>query len=339
MKTLKTIGIVLGSLILLALLAALVMPKDAVIERSVTIQASADQIFDHVKMFNKREAWYPWGRNDKSMKAEISENDGTVGASRSWVGDSVGEGIQTITRIVDKQTVETELKFTKPEESKVNTAISLEADGKDTKVTWAFKVPFGYPMNILIPFVKSDMDASIGPDFEKGLSLLKDILGQEAKGIFGGYQIKTVNFPGRQYLGKRDKVKFEDLTAYFSEHFPAEVGAIMGSGAQMEGMPSGLYYVYDEANGFTDMAAAIGFTGFATKEGYEVIKVPAGKAIEIDYYGPYEEADKAHYAIDDYMKFHQVTPKMPVIEEYVTDPGSEPDSKKWLTKITYLLEN
>ncbi len=30
--------------------------------------------------------------------------------------------------------------------------------------------------------------------------------------------------------------------------------------------------------------------------------------------------------------------KAPVIEEYVTDPGKEPDSSKWLTRIYFFAE-
>jgi hypothetical protein len=29
---------------------------------------------------------------------------------------------------------------------------------------------------------------------------------------------------------------------------------------------------------------------------------------------------------------------MPVIEQYVTDPGQEPDSSKWLTRVFYPVE-
>jgi len=135
MKTLKTIGIILASLIVLFLLAALVMPKEAVIKRSTTISASAEQIFDHVKLFEKREAWYPWGRNDPSMKSEVAGTDGDIGTTRSWVGDSVGSGVQEITKVVDNQRIETNLEFTSPEPAKVRTSVELIEKGAETEVT------------------------------------------------------------------------------------------------------------------------------------------------------------------------------------------------------------
>lgn len=339
MKTLKKVGLVLLSLIVLALLVGLVMPKDAAIKKSTLINASAEQIFDHVKYFEKRAAWYPWGLNDTSMKAEIKGDDGTVGATRSWEGDSVGTGIQTLTRIVANKRVDTDLKFILPEASEVATSMELEEVDGGTEVTWVFKIPFGYPMNLFIPFVKGDIHDAVGPDFEKGLAMLKDICDKEAKGIFRGFQVAEIDFPGKKFLGKRAKIKLEELTSFYTETFPPAAALLEGGQAEMDGMPCGLIYEFDEVNGLIDLAAAIGFKGEVSLAGYEILEVPAGKALLINFYGPYEASDKAHYAMEDYMKYHNLTSKIPVIEEYVTDPGLEPDPNKWLTKITYLLAN
>ena len=42
--------------------------------------------------------------------------------------------------------------------------------------------------------------------------------------------------------------------------------------------------------------------------------------------------------MDDYFKANGLEPSKLVMEEYVTDPGAEPDTSKWLTKIYYFLE-
>ena len=67
----------------------------------------------------------------------------------------------------------------------------------------------------------------------------------------------------------------------------------------------------------------------------EDINVPAGKAHVIDYYGAYEGIGDAHWAMDAFLKKNNLKAGAPVIEEYVTDPGIEPDQSKWLTKIYY----
>jgi effector-binding domain-containing protein len=336
MKTLKTIGIILGSLIILALLAGLVMPKDAVIERSTVINASAEQIFDHVKMFQKREAWYPWGQDDPSMTSEIKGDDGTVGASRSWTGDSVGSGIQTITKVVDNKSVECDMKFIAPEEAEVATAVELEEVEGGTKVTWAFKLPFGYPFNVMIPFIKGSADAQIGPDFEKGLAMLKDVCDKEAQGIFGGLKINQIDFPGISFVGKRDWVAMTDIQPFFAQNFGGIHASLSSRNISMESMPTGLYY--DMTPDSMDMVAAIAIANETSIPSFESINLSQGKALQIDFYGNYDDIVKAHEAIDAYVKYHGLSMKMPCMEEYVTDPGQEPDPNKWLTKITYLIE-
>lgn len=42
--------------------------------------------------------------------------------------------------------------------------------------------------------------------------------------------------------------------------------------------------------------------------------------------------------MDAYMRENKLEQLTPVIEEYVTDSGSEPDSTKWLTKVVYFVK-
>ncbi len=43
-------------------------------------------------------------------------------------------------------------------------------------------------------------------------------------------------------------------------------------------------------------------------------------------------------AMDEYIQANKLEQLTPVIEEYITDPGAEPDSTKWLTKIVYFVK-
>ena len=73
-------------------------------------------------------------------------------------------------------------------------------------------------------------------------------------------------------------------------------------------------------------------------EGFETFTVAGGKFLHIDYYGDYSATETAHVAMDEYIKANGLTHKYPVIEQYVTDPGQEPDPSKWLTKVYYPLQ-
>jgi effector-binding domain-containing protein len=43
-------------------------------------------------------------------------------------------------------------------------------------------------------------------------------------------------------------------------------------------------------------------------------------------------------ALDEYMAEKGLQYIPPVVEEYLTDPGQEPDTAKWLTKVIYFVE-
>jgi hypothetical protein len=42
--------------------------------------------------------------------------------------------------------------------------------------------------------------------------------------------------------------------------------------------------------------------------------------------------------MDEYMTSNKLRNVPPVIESYLTDPGAEPDTAKWLTKVIYYVE-
>jgi len=42
--------------------------------------------------------------------------------------------------------------------------------------------------------------------------------------------------------------------------------------------------------------------------------------------------------MNSYIIGNAITHEPPVLEEYVTDPGAEPDSMKWITTLTYFLK-
>ena len=103
----------------------------------------------------------------------------------------------------------------------------------------------------------------------------------------------------------------------------------------MDGMPCGLFFRMDERDGMIDMAAAIPIKQAVSLAGASSYSVETRTGLQIDYKGDYHGVSQAHRAMDAYMKDRGYLQDDPVIEEYVTDPGTEPDPSKWLTRVTY----
>ena len=110
------------------------------------------------------------------MEKKFTGTDGEVGAISYWKGNKdVGEGEQEITKIVDGERVEGELRFLKPFKSTSDCYLNVEevSAGK-TKVTWGFSGKNKFPISIMMLFM--NMDKAVGKDFEEGLQDLKSIL-------------------------------------------------------------------------------------------------------------------------------------------------------------------
>ena len=102
----------------------------------------------------------------------------------------------------------------------------------------------------------------------------------------------------------------------------------------MKGFPTGLFYNWTDT--LAIMSAAIPVTTVATgTDEIEYREFEERKALQIYYYGAYDETGDAYYTMDEYMQENDHVSDGAVIEVFVTDSMSEPDTSKWLTQIIY----
>jgi effector-binding domain-containing protein len=181
------------------------------------------------------------------------------------------------------------------------------------------------------------MDEMIGGDFEKGLTLLKNIVEKKYTAI-REVEVKQAIFPAKNYAAVRGEVSFEEMPAFYEASFATLMQEVQKGRVRVVGAPAGLYFSWDEQQMRTDMAAAVPIRGNLSGGEIEMIHVPAQTAFLVDHYGSYENLGNSHEALDYYLAKQGLAMKSPVIEEYITDPTSEPDTSKWLTKIYYLYE-
>ena len=174
MKVLKILCIIFISLIAIVVVLGLIAPKNYQVERSAVVPSkNKEVIFKNISIWSEFIKWNPWSELDPNQKVTFKGAEGTVGSSYSWSGnDSVGVGEMTITKLVPNETVESDLHFIKPFESKNKTVMSMTPEADGYKVTWQMRGSTPFPMNIMNLFIS--MDKMIGKDFEKGLNSLKE---------------------------------------------------------------------------------------------------------------------------------------------------------------------
>ncbi|MDX2285609.1 MAG: SRPBCC family protein [Bacteroidia bacterium] len=335
MKALRISLIVLLSLAAIFAVLALTAPKQIEIQRSAFIRAPHSLVHGQMSRFANFHTWSPWSDLDPNMQYTVSGPDGSTGAKYAWKGnDQVGAGEMTFTAISPER-IDILLHFIEPFESTDQTSYFLADSAGGTRVTWTMTSNLPIPMNVFGMLM--NMQSMIGKDFEKGLSKLKT-RAEALPAPSAGLQVETVDLPARTYIHMRGTTGFGDVTPFLARHFPPLEKAFTAAGLQMAAAPSALYFRWDTEKQETDMAAALPAAGSGAKlSGYQSLEA-GGKALRVAYYGPYAGTGAAHEALDAYMAANGITPPEFVVEEFVTDPGAEPDSSKWLTHVIYFIK-
>ncbi len=330
MKVLKVLAIILVLIIGLGLVLIAVSPSKLTVEKSITIDAPTSVVFANVSCLDKWPAWSAWDAMDPEMKNEYSENPCGIGAWNSWDGPQTGKGKQTIDEINGNESIIMSLVFEGFEGTNYANWKFEEVE-EGTKVTWTFDgapSPFLFrPMNLM-------MKGVLEKSYEDGLNALKDVAENGAAAFESAYEVKEVELPETKYLLISGDVVPSDIGEFYGNSFGTIMGYMAENGVEMAGHPTGLFYNWTDT--LAKMSAAIPVNKDA--EGNEAVEfrtVEGSKALQIDYYGAYDEVGPAHEAMDAYMSANNLDYNGSVREVYVTDPMSEQDTSKWLTHVIY----
>lgn len=340
MRALKTILIIVAALAGLWLIISLFAPAGTNVVRKTTIKARPGTIYTYVSKLKNMDEWGVWRNMDKDAVYTDEGEDGTVGFKISWNGDTVMQGSQTITALEQDKRVKTDLAFGDFLVS--NVSLDLEPKGDSTEVTWSLTNDIPFQWRAIMMFM--GMGGSVEKDFDTGLANLKTICENKQveadKAAKPSYPVSVSEWPAKLWVGKREVVKWSDMKDFFSKHFGDGMAAVGKAGVQPAGAPSGVYFEWNEKEMTADMIAAIpvAMDAKAKLKRLDLYESPASRALTIDYYGGYSGLMEPHSAMNEYINTNKLEHHSNVIEEYLSDPGSEPDSTKWLTRITYLVK-
>lgn len=331
MKALKVIGIVLVIIILIVGVGGMLLPSQCKVSREIQINAPVSVIFPEVNTLRSWNHWSPWHNLDPNAKNEYTGPAEGVGSMHSWDSDNpdVGKGTMKIVASEPYASIGIELNFM--EQGVANSSFDFQAAEGGNKVIWNFESDMG--MNPIARWIGVlMMDKWLGKDFEFGLSKLKEYC--EAR--------PALSVESRP----REAMDFIGIKATVTE---AEIGNTLGAlyGRLMEfagskklqvvGAPFAIVFSYSPDK--VEMEACLPINKTVASEGeIQSGRMEAGNNAEVDYYGKYEESGYAHYAVDHWMHTQGKQPAGPPYEVYVTDPGAEPDTAKWLTKVCYPLD-
>jgi hypothetical protein len=170
---LKTLVWLALGLIVAVLLLAATRPDRFHVERSVSIQASAEKIFPLINDFHQWDNWTPYNK-DPAMKKSFGGSASGKGATYAWEGNGeVGQGNIEITESTSPTRIALNLNMIKPFEGRNQVVFSINTADKASTVTWGMDGSQNFVVKVMGLFFS--MDQMVGKDFEVGLGRLKGL--------------------------------------------------------------------------------------------------------------------------------------------------------------------
>jgi effector-binding domain-containing protein len=322
-KFLKILLMVIIALAIIILAGALFMPKETIISESVVIKAKPETVFEYVNCLQKSSTWSPWvGATD----IKFSGPECGVGSIQQWVEN--GEpGKQEIIESRPNAYVKTALDFGK--NGTANAEMILEPVDGGTKATWTFTSVNDYPIGRWIGALL--VKPMLGKSYKKGLAKLDSVI-MNLPPMPTTQSPNLVDVLSMTMVSIREKVKNEDIGPKMGEAYAAIYEFIGKNKLIPAGFPIALWHGWSDVD--SDMECAAFVTGNAQSDKtVKVSKSYGGKAVVLDYYGAYDASPDGWKKIDEFISSHALIKNGIPWDEYVTDPGMEPDTAKWLTRL------
>jgi len=338
-KSLKRIIIVLGSIVLIVMVPPIFMPSKYKAESSIIIKSTPYNVFPYFANLRNWEKWSPWKEKDPTTQYTYSENSFRAGATMEWdsKNEELGTGKITTVQFKKFHHINYQLSFVKPFESTSGGKIVAEkTDDKQVKVTWTNTAPLKYPierwMNVFMNF-----ETMIEKDFSKGLSNLKTVVETNPERVLPTVKPQAIQLKEQYLLSILHESVLNELVGdRIGESYGAIINTMQQKGIEMlEQAPICIYYKHNATTSTIRPALFVaGCLNVSLSNGIECVPLYGDKVLQFEYIGPYSKMETTFDAIDVYIEENKFNRKRDYFwEEYITDPGLEPDSNKWVTNI------
>ncbi|MHC9509794.1 SRPBCC family protein [Kangiella sp. M94] len=176
MKFLKWLLIIIVALAVILVAVGFMIPQQQHVERSITVSATKDTVFNQVNNLQNFNNWSPWADLDPNASYTFTGPQSGVGATMAWDSQvaEVGSGTYKIIESNYPNLVKFEMKLGQEQMPAESSFILEEISYEETRVTWTLDIDFGN--NLIGRYLGLMMDGAVGAQYEKGLKNLKDVV-------------------------------------------------------------------------------------------------------------------------------------------------------------------
>lgn len=311
------------------------MPKDIHVNVIETIKAPKNYTFNIVNDLRTQPLWNQWLIDDKNVSFEFGDTVVGLGASYSWKSEKSGSGSMELTEVSINEHIYSKLSFKGFSDGESD--YSFEDKGNsESEMTWSFHSKIGFPYNIIGYVYKYSIQRS----FRRSMCNLSSLAEERYKnGEYYDYKIIEEFAPERYLLTMRSVIPKSAKSQFINQATAALFSKLMHSDQMNIQMPITLIYDAFRDDDRIDLAVGIQVADFVNIPDVNSVLLPAGQVVTGTHTGTTDDLELLHRAILAYMDDRGMFINRPVIEENLTDSGSNTLAQNWQYKVTYYISN
>ena len=324
MNWVRRIMLWVGALLIVAIAAAYMLPRNVRVERSASIAAPRATLFTVLNSFKQFNKWSPWYELDPAARYTNEGPGSGAGAKLSWAGNpqTLGSGSQVITASEPYERVAADVDFGQGG-APAKQVYTLTTEGTGTKVSWSMDVDLG--MNPIARYFGLGFDGMIGKDFDKGLALLKTFAEGLPKADFAGLEIEAAAVePVTVAYVSASSAKTDTAIAAAIARAYGEVGAFMkaqnlnqaGAPITIDTGSSNTGYLFDAAIPVDRLPAK----PVAQDSRVQLKQTYGGKVLKVALRGSYSQIPATYDKIVAYIAAHGIETNGNPWDEFANDP-------------------
>lgn len=222
------------------------------VNRSRTIKAPVEIVFENIIDFKNWENWNPWFEEDPTMVATYPDTTSGVGASYSWKGKKNSGTLKTISIIPNKEIIH-QINFGKSSTPEIYWKFN-EAD-QGTEVIWGMRGENSFTEKFYWLF-NGGIEKNTIPTYDRGLVLLEQHILRELEKH--SFEMKgIIDYGGGYYLFQTVSCQIQEVEQNMKEMFPMIEEYMAKNKIDASGKPFTLFHKWDEENNTTIFSACI----------------------------------------------------------------------------------
>ena len=329
MKRTKKIGKIVALTVLTVVALFYLLPNVAVIEQTLEIKASPDKVFELV---NRPENWVDWYtplRDTSGVKIRFTGTPAGRGAGMRWASNrqETFAGMMNIRNSKNNRNVTAVVTINDKHSAVMN--FKIRPAGIDASMlTVTSRLQFR--QDSLLHYLRLMFDRSDEQDIIRCL----ENIDEAAIAVTGGIEVYLQRVEPFSYICIMDSCALEDVSLRMQNLYNELLVFGAKQGIDMTGRPIAIYHRMDEKKSVFE-------TGIPVAERVPVSgriryrTMPESDHAVANYYGSFDTLEDGHNAVQQWLiRYRRKLAGYPW-EMFVTDPASEPDPNKWLTRIYY----